>query len=140
MWGPGATNRSVNNVWHGVKKKTVDLLLPEQQVREFVDAADTYHLHVGADFGGIRLRQDHAAESEGGGFAGAEIGLRHAADLTEQANLAEDDHVMRDGDVALRREERRDHAEVDGRLVDLQTAGEIDVDIAGQEVAAVLLF
>src|SRR5206468_10376335 len=40
------------------------------------------------------------------------------------------------GRVAVRREERRDDAEVDGRLVDLQTAGDVDVDVAGHEVAA----
>src|SRR5437016_948103 len=95
----------------------------KQHLREFFDSAYADDFDVGADLGGVRLRDDDAAEAEGGGFAGAEIGLRHAADLAEKTHFAEEDDVEGDRPVALRREHRGDDAEIESRLVDLQAAG-----------------
>src|SRR5205814_1597389 len=100
----------------------------KEESGKLFDAAEAAHLHVRPHFGGVGLRNDHAAKAERGGLAGAQVGLRDAAHLAEKADLAEDDDVVRDGEVALRRDQRGDDAKVDGRLVDLQAAGEVDVD------------
>jgi hypothetical protein len=74
----------------------------EQIRRDVLDATRGDDLDVRANLGGIRMRDEHAAEAEGGGLAGAEVGLRDAADLAEEAHFAEDREVVRDRDVALR--------------------------------------
>ena len=93
-----------------------------------------------AEPGAVLRCEISAAEAEGGGLAGAEIGLRHAADFAEEADLTEDNEIVRDRRVLLRRDHRGDDTQIDRRLVHLQSAGDVDVDITREQLAAVLLF
>ena len=74
----------------------------QENSEEVFDTRDAVHLDVGVNLGGVGARNDHALESERRGFAGARVGLRHAADLAEESDFAEDDGVMRNRDAFLR--------------------------------------
>ena len=62
---------------------------------ELIQAADGDDLDVGTDLGGVGLRHGDLGEAERGSLAGPEIGLGDAADLAQQADLAEEGQIVR---------------------------------------------
>src|SRR5260221_2225189 len=107
-----------------------------QGLRELFDPFHADDVDVGTDLLAVGLGDDDRPEAEGGGFAGAQVRLRHAADLAEEPDFPEDSYVVGDRSIAVRREQGGHDAEIDGRLVDLQSPGHVHVDVAGHEVAA----
>jgi hypothetical protein len=74
----------------------------EKMSGQVLDPADADHVDVGVDLRGIRLRHDHPAKAESGGFARPQVGLGDAPDLAEEAHFAEQREVVREREIALR--------------------------------------
>src|SRR5260221_4367802 len=64
--------------------------LADQPLRELVHLPHADDVDVGANLLAVGLGDDHRAEAESGRLAGAQVCLRHAADLAEQSYLSED--------------------------------------------------
>src|SRR5205823_8110273 len=56
-------------------------VLELNDLQKLFDAGDSTNFDVDVNLGRVRARDDHALEAEGGGFARAGVGLRHAAHL-----------------------------------------------------------
>jgi hypothetical protein len=85
-------------------------------------------------------RHHRRAEAELGGLFETAFHLTHGAHLAGQSDFAEDNRLARNGAIVEARQKRRSHGEIGRRLLHLQAARDVEIDVAaGQRHAAACL-
>jgi len=114
----------------------------KQQLPTFIERADAGEAGVLDMFQlrDIARRQDAALEAELAGFFDAGFGLGNAANLAGKADFAKEDRFRVDDIVPAARGDRRDDAQIDRGLVDVDAAGHVDENILIEKLGAHFLF
>ena len=80
--------------------------------------------------GEVSRGDDATAETHGGGLADAQVRLADRPDFSREPELAKEHGVGRKRSVAETAEDGGKESQIGSRLIDLKTAGRIDIDVA----------